>query len=237
MQNENNTRKFDVSFPRQIAVVVLLSALLSAYPLFAFASAEVIRACIAGVTISLANVLAGYAAIEYSIDKSYTVFLKAVLGGMGLRMLAMLGALLMLIEVFHFQAVPLVVSLMGFYVLFLDSRSDVHAKEIGQENRRITQWRRFFFLTLNLRLMPLRFCRRYRRYCPRFRCARRERESFHASLKHVQDAHELETPFGRIELPHLHLSRDRHVDNEARCLFMARRSFARRYPGNRCTEK
>ena len=77
MQNENNTRKFDVSFPRQIAVVVILSALLSAYPLFAFASAEVVRACIAGVTISLANVLAGYAAIEYSIDKSYTVFLKA----------------------------------------------------------------------------------------------------------------------------------------------------------------
>ena len=31
----------------------------------------------------------------------------------------MLGALLMLIEVFHFSAAPLVVSLMGFYVLFL----------------------------------------------------------------------------------------------------------------------
>jgi hypothetical membrane protein len=45
--------------------------------------------------------------------------LKAVLGGMGLRMLVMLGALLMLIEVFHFSAAPLVVSLMGFYVLFL----------------------------------------------------------------------------------------------------------------------
>ena len=119
MPNENNTRKFDVSFPRQIAVVVILSAVLSVYPLFAFASAEVVRACIAGVTISVANVLAGYAAIEYSIDKSYTVFLKAVLGGMGLRMLVMLGALMLLIEVFHFQAVPLVVSLMGFYILFL----------------------------------------------------------------------------------------------------------------------
>jgi hypothetical protein len=92
---------------------------LSVYPLFAFASAEVVRACIAGVTISVANVLAGYAAIEYSIDRSYTVFLKAVLGGMGLRMLVMLGTLMMLIEVFHFQAVPLVVSLMGFYILFL----------------------------------------------------------------------------------------------------------------------
>ena len=88
MQNESGKRKFEVSFPRQIAVVFFLSALLSAYPLVAFASAEVIRACVAGVIISLANVLAGYAAIEYSIDKSYTLFLKVVLCGMGVRMLA-----------------------------------------------------------------------------------------------------------------------------------------------------
>ncbi|MGA7159888.1 MAG: hypothetical protein WBZ48_02730 [Bacteroidota bacterium] len=119
MQNESGKRKFDISFPRQIAVVFFVSALLSAYPLFAFASAEVIRACIAGVIISLANVLAGYAAIEYSINKSYTIFLKAVLGGMGVRMVAMLGALLILIMMFHFQAVPLIVSLMGYYILFL----------------------------------------------------------------------------------------------------------------------
>ncbi|MGA9408448.1 MAG: hypothetical protein WBW71_15035 [Bacteroidota bacterium] len=119
MQNESGKRKFEVSFPRQIAVVFFLSALLSAYPLVAFASAEVIRACVAGVIISLANVLAGYAAIEYSIDKSYTLFLKVVLGGMGVRMLLMLGALLILIKVFHVQAVPLVVSLMGYYILFL----------------------------------------------------------------------------------------------------------------------
>jgi hypothetical protein len=119
MQNGSGKRKFDTSFPRQIAVVFLFSAMLSAYPLFSFASAEVIRACIAGVIISLANVLAGYAAIEYSIDKSYTIFLKAVLGGMGVRMLVMLAAIMILIETFHFQALPLVGSLMGFYVLFL----------------------------------------------------------------------------------------------------------------------
>ena len=119
MQNKSGKRKFDGSFPRRIAVVIILSAVFSAYPLFAFASAEVIRAYIAGVTISLANVLAGYAAIEYAIDKSYTTFLKAVLGGMGVRMLAMLGVLLILIKIFQYQAVPLVVSLMGFYILFL----------------------------------------------------------------------------------------------------------------------
>ena len=56
-------------------------------------------------------------------------------------------------------------------------------------------------------------------------------------LKHVQDAHELETPFGRIELPHLHLLRRRHVDNETRCFFVARRGYACHYSGSRCTEK
>jgi len=134
MPNENNTTKFDVSFPRQIAVVVFLSAMLSVYPLFAYASAEVIRAFIAGVMISVANVLAGYAAIEYSIDKSYTVFLKAVLGGMGLRMLGMLTALMVLIEVFHFQAVPLVISLMGYYVLFLILEVMFMQKKLGNKN-------------------------------------------------------------------------------------------------------
>jgi len=133
MPNENNTRKFDVSFPRQIAVVVILSAVLSVYPLFAFASAEIVRAYVAGVTISVANVLAGYAAIEYSIDKSYTVFLKAVLGGMGIRMLAMLTMLMVLIEVFHFQAVPLVVSLMGYYVLFLILEVMFMQKKLGKK--------------------------------------------------------------------------------------------------------
>jgi len=119
MQNESSKRKFDTAFPRHVAVVVVLSALLSAYPLYAYATAEVIRACIAGAVISVANVLAGYAAIEYSIDKSYTVFLKAVLGGMGVRMLAMLAMLVVLIKGFEFQAVPLVVSLMVFYTAFL----------------------------------------------------------------------------------------------------------------------
>ncbi len=119
MQNENSTRKFDFSFPRQVAFVFVVVAALSAYPLSAFASADVVRAVAAGSLLSLANVLAGYAAIEYSFDKSYTTFLKAVLGGMGVRLLAMLGGFLVMIEVFHFRVLPLVVSLFGFYLLYL----------------------------------------------------------------------------------------------------------------------
>lgn len=109
----------DRSFPRIVLSVFFGIIVLSSYPLYRYASAEVVRASITGALLSLANVLAGYAAIEYSIDKSYTTFLKLVLGGMGVRLLVMLGALLMLIEVFHFPVVALAVSLMGCYLIFL----------------------------------------------------------------------------------------------------------------------
>ena len=119
MQNTSGKKKFDFSFLRQVAVYFFLFAGVSAYPLFAFASAEVAQACIAGAVISLANVIAGYAAIEFSVDKSYSVFLRTVLGGMGVRMLVMLGVVVALIKVFRFNSLALVLSLMVFYSLFL----------------------------------------------------------------------------------------------------------------------
>ncbi|MDE3056673.1 MAG: hypothetical protein KGJ59_01775 [Bacteroidota bacterium] len=109
----------DRSFPRSVLSVFIGIAVLSSYPLYRYASAGVIRASVIGGLLSLANVLAGYAAIEYSIGKSYTTFLKVVLGGMGARLFAMLGALLILIEVFHVHPVALVVSLVGLYLIFL----------------------------------------------------------------------------------------------------------------------
>ncbi len=119
MQNTNSRRKFDLSFPRHVAIAFIAVAGISSYPLFVYASAEVTKACIAGAVIGLANVFAGYAAIEYSIDKSYTVFLKAVLGGTGVRMFVMLCVILVLIKFLRFNAVALVGSLMVFYSLFL----------------------------------------------------------------------------------------------------------------------
>jgi hypothetical protein len=119
MQKENNIAKFDYSFPRQVVIVFIVGAALAAYPLFAHGSAEVIRAVVAGALLSLVNVLAGYAAIEYSFNKSYTTFLKAVLGGMGVRLLVMLGCFVVMIEVLRFRVVPLVASLFGFYLIYL----------------------------------------------------------------------------------------------------------------------
>ena len=65
------------------------------------------------------NVLAGYAAIEYSVGRSMNTFMKFVLGGMGVRLVVMAGVLLLLIRVFGFHPTVLVASLGVFYVAYL----------------------------------------------------------------------------------------------------------------------
>ncbi len=107
------------SFPLQVVAVLVLGALLAAYPLLRYGTRETIIAAAVGALLSTVNALVGYLTIEYSFDKSYTTFLKAVLGGMGVRLALMLGALLLSISVIGLDAVPLTVSLMVFYMIFL----------------------------------------------------------------------------------------------------------------------
>jgi hypothetical protein len=64
-------------------------------------------------------VLLGFMMIEYGFEKSYTTFLKAVLGGMGIRMAFMLGALLILILACHMHAVALTVTVVLFTMVYL----------------------------------------------------------------------------------------------------------------------
>jgi hypothetical protein len=107
------------SFPAQVALVLIIGALLLGYPLAAWASRATVVGVIAGAALSTLNVLLGYASIRYAFDKSYTTFLKAVLGGMGLRMVIMLGGLAGLIVGAGMEPVPLASSLLGFYAVYL----------------------------------------------------------------------------------------------------------------------
>jgi hypothetical protein len=111
--------KIDGGFLGRIAVVVAVVGLLLAYPLAAYGSREIVIATVAGAVLSTINVLLGYLAIEYSFQKSYSTFLKAVLGGMGVRMLMILGAMLFLILQYSVNAVALTVSMFGFTVIYL----------------------------------------------------------------------------------------------------------------------
>ena len=111
--------KIDWSFPRQVAIALGVLGVAGAYPLATYASDEIINAVILGAVLSTVNVLIGYAAIEYSLGKSTTTFLKFVLGGMGVRMFMMAALLVVLIKVFGVHAGALVGSMGACYVVFL----------------------------------------------------------------------------------------------------------------------
>jgi hypothetical protein len=106
-------------FALQVAVTFGVVALTAGWPLMRYASEDVIVAAVTGAVLSTVNVLAGFLAIHLTIHRSYTTFLKAVLGGMGIRMAVMLGLLLVLILVAHMHAVSLTVTLVGCSMIYL----------------------------------------------------------------------------------------------------------------------
>ncbi|HAP36099.1 MAG TPA: hypothetical protein DCQ28_09210 [Bacteroidetes bacterium] len=108
-----------MKFPKQVLLTLVFVAVLSFYPLAQFASQEIINSVIAGIVLSVINVTMGYAAIEYSFNKSYTIFIQVVLGGVGIRLFFMVGMLLLLIGVFKFHSIALISSLFGMYSIFL----------------------------------------------------------------------------------------------------------------------
>jgi hypothetical protein len=116
--------------------VLLVGALLAVYPLIRIGSEGVVLAVCVGALLSTVNVLAGFLTIEYSFDKSYTVFLKAVLGGMGVRMVVMLGLMLLMILVARLEAVPFTISLLGFYVVYLVLEILYLQKKVTVKDRR-----------------------------------------------------------------------------------------------------
>jgi hypothetical protein len=106
-------------FALQVAIVFVVIGLLAAWPLVRYASDAVIIAAVTGAVMSTVNVLVGFLAIQMTFNRSYTTFLKAVLGGMGIRMGVMLGLLLFLILVVRMHAVALTVAVIGYSMVYL----------------------------------------------------------------------------------------------------------------------
>lgn len=106
-------------FALQVAIVFAVIGLLAAWPLAHYAPEAVIIAAVTGAVMSTVNVLVGFLAIQMTFHRSYTTFLKAVLGGMGIRMAVMLGLLLFLIMVVRMHAVALTVAVIGYAMVYL----------------------------------------------------------------------------------------------------------------------
>ena len=103
-------------FLKSILVLTLVCAGIVVYPTIAWATPEVARSIVAAGIIAFVNVVLGSAILEWGIDKSNSVFMYSVFGGMGLRMALILVALTVLL-VNDYHALSLALALMGFYVM------------------------------------------------------------------------------------------------------------------------
>jgi hypothetical protein len=108
-----------LTFPKQILTAFLVMSAAALYPLWKSGSWEVVATVFIGMGLSTINVLAGYMSLAYSVDRGDTVFMKVVLGGMGIRMFTMLGLLVLLITVAGLPVVPLTIALLVSYALYL----------------------------------------------------------------------------------------------------------------------
>ena len=111
--------KIDKRFPARVAIIFSVGLVIALVVLVMLGEQEFVVPVIVGAVLSTINVLAGFFALEYSLERSYTTMLKAVLGGMGVRLVLMLGILVLLIKAFGLHPVSLVVSLLSYYVVYL----------------------------------------------------------------------------------------------------------------------
>ena len=111
--------KLDWTFPKRVLLALAVIAIVSSYPLIRLGTPGIIVAASVGALLMTLNVLAGFLAIEYSIEKSYSTFLKFVLGGMVIRMLVLAAALVILLAVFSIHVGAFLTSIGVFYILFL----------------------------------------------------------------------------------------------------------------------
>ncbi|MBI4417487.1 MAG: hypothetical protein HY563_01840 [Ignavibacteriales bacterium] len=89
---------------------------------------------LAGAMISLTNFLLGFVSVEYAFDKSHTTFLKIVLGGMVGRLMIMALVVLLLIKVYSFDALSLMLTLLGYYAVNLTLEIVFLQKKVSLKN-------------------------------------------------------------------------------------------------------
>lgn len=76
-------------------------------------------ATLLGALLAAANVLLAYALVLWARERSQTAFLRAILGGMAVRMALLLLLVLVAIRVFGVAQMPFVLSLLGHSMVFL----------------------------------------------------------------------------------------------------------------------
>jgi hypothetical protein len=103
-----------------IVVAIVVSSLGLAWPLGLRGLDSRARwATVVGGALAAVNTLAAYGLVTWSMGRSTNAFLGAVLGGMVGRMGIMLVAVVVAVMAFGLPKVPLAISLLSYFVVFL----------------------------------------------------------------------------------------------------------------------
>ncbi|MGH2567918.1 MAG: hypothetical protein ACRDGA_06225 [Bacteroidota bacterium] len=127
--------KVDWVFLRWVGLYAAVIAALLLYPISVLVDEETFRSIAAGGFISIGHILLGYASVEVGYRKKSTTFLKIVLGGMVLRLFLMAGVVLVLLNVYRYDAFSLVFSLLVYYVMNLVLEIYLLQKKVSVKNQ------------------------------------------------------------------------------------------------------
>jgi len=81
--------------------------------------AEPLPAALLGALLAAANAVAAYALVRWSAGRSTSAFVRAILGGMTLRLLALLAGVLVAVKFVAVPVAPFLLSLLGHFASFL----------------------------------------------------------------------------------------------------------------------
>ncbi|PIU44386.1 MAG: hypothetical protein COS95_09235 [Ignavibacteriales bacterium CG07_land_8_20_14_0_80_59_12] len=104
-------------FPVAALGVVAGALALSLYPAYIWGKTDALVAVLAGGLIAVANGTAGFLSIAYAFEKPNAVFIKVIVGGMGIRLFILAGIVFVLLKVFELNVVAFTASLFFFYFL------------------------------------------------------------------------------------------------------------------------
>ena len=107
-----------MTFARYVAVVLgaVGASLCATWPMLA---ADARPAVLAGALLAAANTTLAYFLALWSADRSNSAFFVAVLGGMLARMTVLLGSVLIGVLVLGLPKLPLIFSLLAYFMAFL----------------------------------------------------------------------------------------------------------------------
>ena len=111
--------KIDWAFLRLMGLVYAGGTAVALVPILYFGSEPWMESLLGGAVVSALHFFSGFVAIEFAFDKSHTTFLKVVLGGMVMRLMAMVLVVVILIKGFQFDSLSLMLVLLAYYILNL----------------------------------------------------------------------------------------------------------------------